>query len=178
MEYDGFAFGGVNFCGAHFRWNILNKASAAKYIKRLHTAANPKDGNIFFYCKLNKQLFAFIKKRAYAVAFSCILFSVIFRRNIDSAGKQQSVYMVKRIGTVSFFRKKRKNIRNSAAAGNGIDIILVYCKSVFFVFIGRKNSDNGFRIKALLCFILCSKYFSRFFILLSYILSSSSSINC
>ena len=110
----------------------------------------------------NKQLFAFIQKRANAAAFSRILFMVIVRRNVNSSCEHKSVNMFQRVCAGSFFCEKRKNVRNSAACGYCFYVIFVYFKSVFFVFIRLKNSYNGFREKFLLKLIRMLDIFSAF----------------
>ena len=110
----------------------------------------------------NKQLFAFIQKRANAAAFSRILFMVIVRRNVNSSCEHKSVNMFQRVCAGSFFCEKRKNVRNSAACGYCFYVVFVYFKSAFFVFIRRKNSYNGFREKFLLKLIWILDIFSAF----------------
>ena len=110
----------------------------------------------------NKQLFAFIQKRADAAAFSRILFMVIVRRNVNSSCEHKSVNMFQRVCAGSFFCEKRKNVRNSAACGYCFYVIFVYFKSVFFGCIRWKNSYNGFREKFLLKLIRMLDIFSAF----------------
>lgn len=140
---------GMLFCGSKLRGNILNKASAAKNIQRLHTAANSQNRNILLKRKLNKQLFTAIEQGRNVKAFAAVFFAVIFRGNIHASGEQKTVYVLKCFGAGGFLRKKRKNIRNAAAVCNCAHIIFIQHKGIRSDLVRRKNSYNGFHKHAL-----------------------------